>query len=74
MSRIALHVSNIFIELVVLAVKSGWVSGYTINFMPIFSADVLGYAAVLWVKLELEIQCVRKFSYPSHLKFKANRI
>ena len=42
--------------------------------MPTFSA-VLRFAATLCTKLELKIQFVRKFSYPSHLhlKFKANR-
>ena len=44
------------IELVALAVKSG----LTVSFKTIFSANVLGFAAALYARLELETQFVKK--------------
>lgn len=43
-------------ELLAVAIKSDWVSGYSVFFLTKF--DVLGFAAVLSAKLEMEIQLV----------------
>ena len=46
-------------------VKPSWVAGKTENLMPVYSADGIGFTVVLYAKLELEIQFVKKALYPT---------
>ena len=57
--------AKFIMELVALALKSSCV-GYPAYFVPMFD-PVLGFAAALSAKLQLEIQFVRKFIYPNYL-------
>ena len=38
-----------------IVVKTGQLGSNAATFMPIFSADALGFAVAIWAKLELEI-------------------
>ena len=47
------------------AVKTSWVGSNTDIFMPVYSAGGLGFTVVLWAKLELRIEFMKKISYPT---------
>ena len=48
-----------------IAVKSGQLGGNTDIFIPIFSADTLGFAVAIYAELEMEIQFVKTGPYPT---------
>ena len=53
------------VEMVAVSVKTSWIGGNTDIFIPIYSADGLGFTVALWAKLELRIELIKKVSYPS---------
>ena len=65
MWRIATYLLNLLEIGSTIAVKIGLLGGNADTFMPIFFADVLGFAPVIKAKLELEIEFVENVPDPN---------